>query len=241
MRTSLFSIFKPIALSIVAIAVLGLGQGVVKADEVFIAGNTLGCFGVACVPGASSTLLGLTYNNSTFDGTTAGGFLGIGAIPTPPINADNLGSLTLTDMAALYTGQTFTLRVTFTDPDGIVGSDTANFTAVLTGQVFMNDVGGVTLDFNNTPILFTFNDTTCGVTTIPGQQTTCGQGSFLFRVNDVSIQAPETVGGIRVVPITGDILSAQQTTIPEPTSMLLLGTGLAGVAGAVRRKLKARK
>jgi hypothetical protein len=63
----------------------------------------------------------------------------------------------------------------------------------------------------------------------------------LFRVNDVSIQAPETVGGIRVVPITGDILSAQQTTIPEPTSMLLLGTGLAGVAGAVRRKLKARK
>jgi hypothetical protein len=241
MRTSLFSIFKPIALSIVAIAVLGLGQGVVKADEVFIAGNTLGCFGVACVPGASSTLLGLTYNNSTFDGTTAGGFLGIGAIPTPPINADNLGSLTLTDMAALYTGQTFTLRVTFTDPDGIVGSDTANFTAVLTGQVIMNDVGGVTLDFNNTPILFTFNDTTCGVTTIPGQQTTCGQGSFLFRVNDVSIQAPETVGGIRVVPITGDILSAQQTTIPEPTSMLLLGTGLAGVAGAVRRKLKACK
>jgi hypothetical protein len=185
--------------------------------------------------------LGLTYNNSTFDGTTAGGFLGIGAIPTPPINADNLGSLTLTDMAAFYTGQTFTLRVTFTDPDGIVGSDTANFTAVLTGQVIMNDVGGVTLDFNNTPILFTFNDTTCGVTTIPGQQTTCGQGSFLFRVNDVSIQAPETVGGIRVVPITGDILSAQQTTIPEPTSMLLLGTGLAGVAGAVRRKLKARK
>ena len=27
---------------------------------------------------------------------------------------------------------------------------------------------------------------------------------------------------------------------PEPTAMVLLGTGLAGVAGAVRRKLKAR-
>ena len=232
MRIAVISIFRPIALSIAAIAVMGLGQGVVRADEVFFSGSTLGCFGAACVPTASATLLGLTYNNSTFSGTTAGGFLGIGNTPGTP-NIDNLGSFTLSSAAATYNSP-FTVRVTFSDPQGIAGGGATNFTATLTGQVISTDIGGVRLEFDQTPILFTFTDTNCGATTIAGQQTTCGSGSFLFRVNDLSISAGRTAS------LTGDIISAQQTTIPEPASMLLLGTGLAGVAGAVRRKLKAR-
>jgi hypothetical protein len=199
-------------LKVSALVVAAVGASSAFGDELNLQGYVTGHFN----SGSSTTYGGLSYTGSTFNVTTAGNFYGLGG-NAAPINVNNLGSFALNGSTFNYSSPAtfFTLDVTFTQPTGVSGSNSAIYTAILQGDVVSKN-GGVYIQFDNSPRLFNFTNST-------------GTGSFDLSVNDLSLYPSQTSS------VTG-YGHGSMTPVPEPCSLAAIGMGLGGFFVRRRRR-----
>jgi hypothetical protein len=189
----------------------------VQADILSVAGNTSGTFAST----NTNTVNNLTFTGANFSGTTSLS----GNLALTNLGKFQLGLCSGLFCSTNYSMQDFTLSVSLSLPTGVNGSPSP-FSANLNGTVIRLlgvPLGNVDVLFQNPTHTFNYSNAT-------------GNGSFVLTLNNV-MNLTQT-GSSSSKFLTGAISSAVFNPVPEPGSIMLMGTLMVGVGLIARKRLR---